>query len=76
MTHDVDVQGLPRWAPDSDMIMFTRVDLARAALNPFLHDGTDFAVLRVSDGASAVAFEPGNGPDNRRFFWIKTGRRD
>jgi hypothetical protein len=76
LTRGVDVRGLLRWSPDSQLVLFTRFSQQRAALNPFTHDATDFVALRVSDGASAVAFEPGNGADTRRFFWIKTGRRD
>jgi hypothetical protein len=71
-----DVLGFPRWSPDSGLILFTRFSHVRAALDLITHDATDFVALRVSDGASAVAFEPRNGSDNRRFFWIKTGRRN
>jgi hypothetical protein len=76
LTHGIDVEGFPRWSPDSAMVMFTRVDMGRAALNPFTHDGTDFVALRIRDGSSTVAFAPHNGVDNRRYFWVRTGRRE
>jgi len=65
------VTGFPRWSPDSRYILFTRLDEKLIFRNPLTLPGTDFMVVRVQDGATAVVMTPGMNADNDRYYWIR-----
>ncbi len=66
------VTGFPRWSPDSRYVLFTRLDEKLIFRNPLTWPSTDFIVVRVRDGATAVVMTPGMNMDNDRYYWIRT----
>ena len=75
LTRFYNVIGFPKWSPDSQYLFFTESNPLLALRNLLTLPGSDFDVIRISDGATATVYTPGMGADNRRFFWAKIGSK-